>query len=151
MKRMVAVAALLLGLTACSFDPVREAVNFQLDGIVIGEAMLNYKAMGKIKVNHQEEKGTISVVGTIDNESYTAEFPTSQISQMLVTPTNKMQVVFYLNKYVTDQNQEALRLDHCAIILDENGQETRTSKYDTPGDMQCTKLLKEINDNLSLI
>lgn len=151
MKKLIIALALLLNLSACGYDPVREAVNYQLDGVFIGEAMLNYKAMGKINVKNHEEKGTVSVVGTIDNKSYTAEFPTSQVAQILTNPNNRMQVVFYLSKHISEQQKETLKLDHCAIILKENGEERRTAKYDIPEDKQCTKLLLELNSNGSLI
>ena len=151
MKRVFVAAALLLNLSACGFDPVREAVNYQLDGLIIGETMLRYKAMGKIKVNHQDEKGTVSIAGTIDNKSYTAEFPTAQVSEMLSNPNNSMQIVFYLNTYVTEEKQQAMKFDHCAIILKENGQETRMTKQNSRENRECTKLLQELNDGLSLI
>lgn len=118
MKRAVVAAALACSLSACGYDPVREAVNYQLDGIFIGEAMLGYKAMGKIKVTSQEDKGTVSISGSIDNESYAAEFPRTQMAETLSNPDNHLQVVFYLSQYTDDQNQPALKLDHCAIILD---------------------------------
>ena len=151
MKKMVAVAALLLNLSACGFDPVREAVNYQLDGVIIGETLLRYKAMGKIRVDHQEEKGTISIVGTIDNESYAAEFPTAKPTEMLISPNNSMHVAFYLSTFVNEQNQQALKLDHCAIILRESGQETRMTKQNSAENRDCTKLLLEINDGGSLL
>lgn len=151
MKRTVVAAALAWSLSACGFDPVRDAVNYQLDGIFIGEAMLGYKAMGKIKVNSQEEKGTVSVIGNIDNTSYAAEFPRTQMAEILSNPNNHMQVVFYLSQYTDDQNQPALKLDHCAIILDEDGKETRITKHDEPGKKECTKLLKGLSEHDSLL
>lgn len=150
MKKLVIAATLALSLSACGFDPVREAVNYKLGDNKIGEAMLAYKAMGKIKINNQKENGTVSVVGTIDNKSYVAEFPTSQLAEMMSNPNNSMQVIFYLN-YATDQQEKGLKFDHCAIILKENGEETRITKQDAPGKRECTRLLQELNTSDSLI
>lgn len=150
MRKLIVAAVLAWGLSACGFDPVREAVNYQLGGVTIGEAMLGYKAMGRIKINSQEDQGTVSVVGTIDNASYAAEFPTSPMAEIVGNPANHMQVVFYLSHYINDQKEQDLKLDHCAIILDENGKESRFTKQEGPGERQCTKLLQDLKANDSL-